>query len=92
MTGKRSFYFSLYYNYHVIEYSYELTNFYQMLKSTVETAFEPKKKETSATTKTSTQFKIISGVVVVVTATSLCKNAYHRYLTAYSRFMSLYHS
>ena len=52
MTGKRSLYFSLYStNYHVIEYSYELTNFYEMLKSTVDTPFEPKKKNTSTTTK-----------------------------------------
>ena len=35
----------------MIEYSYELDNFYEMIKSTVDTPFKPKKKETSATTK-----------------------------------------
>ena len=92
MTGKISLYFSLYPNYHVIEYSYKLTNFYEMLKSTVDTPFEPKKKETSATTKHLRNSRIISGIIVVVMMTLSCKNVSRQTLTTYDRVTSLYHS
>ena len=42
MTGKEVF-ILVYSNYHVIEYSYELTNFYKMLKSTMDTPFRKKR-------------------------------------------------
>ena len=74
MTGKRSLYFSLYSNYNVIEYSYKLSNFYEMLKSTVNTPFEPKKKETSASTKHLRNSRTIFGVIVVVMMTLSFKN------------------
>ena len=92
MTGKISLYFSLYPNYHVIEYSYELTNFYEMIKSTMDTPFKPKQKETSATTKHLHNSRTISGVIVVVMLTSSRKNVSRQTSTAYDCVTSLYHS
>lgn len=87
---KRSLYFSMHSNYHVILVIAHY--FLQNAKIYVDTLFKPKNKETSATTKNLPNSRTMSRVIVVVMMTLSCKNVSRQTLTSYNRVTSLYHS